>query len=221
MDRAARGVLPHGRSALKQSRFVLEGLEVDAQAMRRNIDLTGGLVMSEAVMMGLGPYIGREYAHDLVYDICREAVKPAAAAARSAGCPSRDQQAPGPRRPGEVVRSGELPGAVGCDGRSGAGQPALRPTQRPPQEDTVRRRRTSPSGLHFGQELVQLLCSGRERSALAADEPDAPRHDGVRQRHAHQQRVILAPAWPATAPQRPRDPPRPDRAWWSHAAPRG
>ena len=53
---------------------VVEGLEVDAAAMRRNIDLTGGLVMSEAVMMGLGPYIGREYAHDLVYDICRDAV---------------------------------------------------------------------------------------------------------------------------------------------------
>jgi 3-carboxy-cis,cis-muconate cycloisomerase len=60
--------------ALKQSRFVLEGLEVDAQAMRRNIDATQGLVMSEAVMMGLGPYIGREYAHDLVYDLCRAAV---------------------------------------------------------------------------------------------------------------------------------------------------
>jgi 3-carboxy-cis,cis-muconate cycloisomerase len=25
------------------------------------------------VMMGLGPYIGREYAHDLVYDRCRDA----------------------------------------------------------------------------------------------------------------------------------------------------
>ncbi len=37
--------------------------------------MTNGLVMSEAVMMGLGPYIGREYAHDLVYDICREAIK--------------------------------------------------------------------------------------------------------------------------------------------------
>ena len=61
--------------ALRQSRFVLEGLEVDVQAMRRNIDLTHGLVMSEAVMMGLGRYIGREYAHDLVYDICRVAVK--------------------------------------------------------------------------------------------------------------------------------------------------
>ena len=59
--------------ALKQARSVVEGLEVDPVAMRRNIDLTGGLVMSEAVMMGLGPYIGREYAHDLVYDLCRDA----------------------------------------------------------------------------------------------------------------------------------------------------
>ena len=55
--------------ALKQARAIVEGLEVDADAMRRNIDLTHGLVMSEAVMMGLGPHIGREYAHDLVYDI--------------------------------------------------------------------------------------------------------------------------------------------------------
>jgi len=61
--------------ALKQTRFVLEGLEVDAEQMRANIDITHGLVMSEAVMMGLGPCIGREYAHDLVYDICREAIK--------------------------------------------------------------------------------------------------------------------------------------------------
>ena len=61
--------------ALKQTRFVLEGLEVDEGSMRANIDLTKGLVMSEAVMMGLGPYIGREYAHDLVYDLCREAIR--------------------------------------------------------------------------------------------------------------------------------------------------
>jgi 3-carboxy-cis,cis-muconate cycloisomerase len=26
------------------------------------------------VMMGLGPYLGRQYAHDLVYDICRKVV---------------------------------------------------------------------------------------------------------------------------------------------------
>jgi tripartite-type tricarboxylate transporter receptor subunit TctC len=61
--------------ALKQTKFILAGLEVDAAQMRSNIDMTHGLVMSEAVMMGMGPYIGREYAHDLVYDICREALK--------------------------------------------------------------------------------------------------------------------------------------------------
>jgi 3-carboxy-cis,cis-muconate cycloisomerase len=60
--------------ALKQTKFVLAGLEVDPVAMRRNIDLTRGLVMSEAVMMGLGPYMGREYAHDLVYDLCRASI---------------------------------------------------------------------------------------------------------------------------------------------------
>ena len=61
--------------ALKQARFLLSGLEVDAAKMRDNIDMTGGLVMSEAVMMGLGPYIGRQYAHDLVYELCRQAIR--------------------------------------------------------------------------------------------------------------------------------------------------
>ena len=61
--------------ALKQTRFILEGLEVDEKRMREVLDMTNGLVVSEAVMMGLGPYLGREYAHDLVYDICREAIR--------------------------------------------------------------------------------------------------------------------------------------------------
>ena len=61
--------------ALKHARFILEGLEVDTARMRENIDMTHGLVMSEAVMMGLGRHIGRERAHDLVYDICREAIR--------------------------------------------------------------------------------------------------------------------------------------------------
>ncbi len=61
--------------ALNQSKFVLAGLEVDEKRMRANLDLTNGLVVSEAVMMGLAPYLGREYAHDLVYDLCRDALK--------------------------------------------------------------------------------------------------------------------------------------------------
>jgi 3-carboxy-cis,cis-muconate cycloisomerase len=61
--------------ALKQARFVLAGLEVDAKRMRANLDLTHGLIASEAVMMGLAPHLGRERAHDLVYELCREAIR--------------------------------------------------------------------------------------------------------------------------------------------------
>jgi 3-carboxy-cis,cis-muconate cycloisomerase len=60
--------------ALAQTRFVLTGLHVDPERMRKNLDLTGGLIVSEAVMMGLGPSLGRQRAHDLVYDICRRVV---------------------------------------------------------------------------------------------------------------------------------------------------
>jgi 3-carboxy-cis,cis-muconate cycloisomerase len=58
--------------ALAQTRLLLSGLEVDADRMRANLDLTRGMIVSEAVMMGLGPHLGRQRAHDLVYDICRE-----------------------------------------------------------------------------------------------------------------------------------------------------
>jgi 3-carboxy-cis,cis-muconate cycloisomerase len=60
--------------ALAQTRFLLEGLQVDEKRMRANLDITRGLIVSEAVMMGLGPHLGRQYAHDLVYDICRKVV---------------------------------------------------------------------------------------------------------------------------------------------------
>jgi 3-carboxy-cis,cis-muconate cycloisomerase len=60
--------------ALAQARFLVGGLQVDPARMRANLDLTKGLVVSEAVMMGLGPALGRQRAHDLVYDICREVI---------------------------------------------------------------------------------------------------------------------------------------------------
>jgi 3-carboxy-cis,cis-muconate cycloisomerase len=60
--------------ALNQARFLVEGLEVDPARMRANLDLTRGMIVSEAVMMGLGPHLGRQRAHDLVYDICRKAI---------------------------------------------------------------------------------------------------------------------------------------------------
>jgi len=60
--------------ALAQTRFMVSGLQVDEKKMRANLDITRGLIVSEAVMMGLGPHIGRQYAHDLVYDICRKVI---------------------------------------------------------------------------------------------------------------------------------------------------
>ena len=43
--------------------------------MRENIDITKGLIMSEAVMIPIGADLGRNKAHDLVYDICRDVVR--------------------------------------------------------------------------------------------------------------------------------------------------
>lgn len=57
--------------ALHQAKFMLGGLIVDEKAMAKNLDMTNGLIVAEAVMMGLAPFIGRQDAHDIVYDACR------------------------------------------------------------------------------------------------------------------------------------------------------
>ncbi len=59
---------------LHQSRFMLGGLIVDPARMAKNLGLTHGLIVAEAVMMGLAPHIGRNEAHDLVYDACQTAI---------------------------------------------------------------------------------------------------------------------------------------------------
>jgi 3-carboxy-cis,cis-muconate cycloisomerase len=59
--------------ALGHARFMLEGLIVEPERMRRNLDLTGGLIVAEAVMMALAQHTGRGVAHDIVYAACRAA----------------------------------------------------------------------------------------------------------------------------------------------------
>jgi 3-carboxy-cis,cis-muconate cycloisomerase len=61
--------------ALAQTRFLVSGLQVDPARMRQNLGRTGGLIVSEAVMMHLGPALGRQRAHDLVYDVCRRVIE--------------------------------------------------------------------------------------------------------------------------------------------------
>lgn len=60
---------------LQAAREALEGLEVRPDAMRRNLDASGGLIAAEAVMMALAPALGRQRAHDLVYDCCRASLE--------------------------------------------------------------------------------------------------------------------------------------------------
>jgi 3-carboxy-cis,cis-muconate cycloisomerase len=57
--------------ALHQAKFMLGGLVVDEARMAHNLGLTKGLIVAEAVMMGMAPHIGRQQAHDVVYDACR------------------------------------------------------------------------------------------------------------------------------------------------------
>jgi 3-carboxy-cis,cis-muconate cycloisomerase len=61
--------------ALHQARFMLGGLIVDPARMAKNLAMTHGLIVAEAVMMGLAPHTGRNEAHDLVYDACRAAIE--------------------------------------------------------------------------------------------------------------------------------------------------
>lgn len=60
--------------ALERTLDVLQGMQVNAENMQRNLECTQGLIMAEAVMMALAPHIGRLQAHHLVEDACKTAV---------------------------------------------------------------------------------------------------------------------------------------------------
>ena len=60
--------------ALEHAATIAKGMAVDTARMRRNLDLTHGLIMAEAVMMALAPRIGRDAAHDAVERACARAI---------------------------------------------------------------------------------------------------------------------------------------------------
>jgi 3-carboxy-cis,cis-muconate cycloisomerase len=62
-------------SAAALVRELFAGLEVDAEKMRSDMDLMGGLVMSESVAAALAPAIGRADAQDLVEQAARRSVQ--------------------------------------------------------------------------------------------------------------------------------------------------
>jgi adenylosuccinate lyase len=73
MDAAeARACVAMG-DILSRLHEILRGLSLDPKRMRANLDLGHGLIMAEAVMLDLGKAIGRQHAHDVVYDAAQAA----------------------------------------------------------------------------------------------------------------------------------------------------
>lgn len=58
---------------LERVRILAEGLVLKPERMRANLDLTDGLIMAEPMMLALGEFIGRQEAHDVVYDAAQAA----------------------------------------------------------------------------------------------------------------------------------------------------
>ena len=70
---ALSGALAYTGGAAWDIAEALEGLEVDADRMEQNLDLTGGLIVTERVALALG----RRKAHDVVRDAVLRAASPA------------------------------------------------------------------------------------------------------------------------------------------------
>jgi adenylosuccinate lyase len=53
---------------------LFSGLQLFPERMRQNLDLSGGLIMAEALMLELGKELGRQHAHDAVYDAAQATI---------------------------------------------------------------------------------------------------------------------------------------------------
>lgn len=73
MDAAEQRACIAAGDMLSRMVEVMRGLRLDPKRMRANLDLGGGLIMAEAVMLDLGTTIGRQHAHDAVYDAAQAA----------------------------------------------------------------------------------------------------------------------------------------------------
>ena len=68
MNRALMGACIAIGDVLTRMTTLFSGIQVFPDRMRRNLDLSGGLIMGEAIMLELAGRLGRQKAHDVVYD---------------------------------------------------------------------------------------------------------------------------------------------------------
>jgi adenylosuccinate lyase len=73
-DRATTEACGLTADILQRLVVLFAGLQVFPERMRRNLELSGGLIMGEALMLELGKRIGRQRAHDAVYEAAQAAV---------------------------------------------------------------------------------------------------------------------------------------------------
>jgi 3-carboxy-cis,cis-muconate cycloisomerase len=69
-DAIARASILTGE-VLERIHLIIVGLRLNPQRMRSNLELSGGLISSEAIMLELGRTIGRQHAHDVVYEVAQ------------------------------------------------------------------------------------------------------------------------------------------------------
>ncbi len=74
MDRALTQAAIAVGDILQYMIELFSGLRVFPDRMRQNLNLSGGLIMSEALMLELGRRIGRQRAHDVIYDAAQASV---------------------------------------------------------------------------------------------------------------------------------------------------
>ena len=68
IERVMQGSVELVGDILSRMILLFEGINVRPERMRANLDLSGGLIMSERVMLALGEHLGRQRAHDVVYE---------------------------------------------------------------------------------------------------------------------------------------------------------
>ena len=148
--------------------------------MRQNLDLSGGLIMAEALMLELGKQIGRQRAHDAVYD--------AAQASVTGGRPFRELLAEDPH-----VSAGLTPDQV---------EALLDPARYTglcrqfAEEGALRARNTASALARAG---FPARAGRRERrGALAHDAGKGP--DARRRPKAHARRSLKGSAGPCLGP---------------------
>jgi 3-carboxy-cis,cis-muconate cycloisomerase len=76
---AEQAILPEAScllaGMLRATRGILAGLHVYPERMRENLELLEGRLLSEAVMLALARHIGRQRAHEVVYELCMDSAE--------------------------------------------------------------------------------------------------------------------------------------------------